>query len=96
VGQLHYILTTAAAPGTALYVLLFDSAVAPVNGQEAIAGGTSDALFATGDSRSYSDEWAPGFMCFSQGLWAALSTTPQTYTAPPNGNVLYAFAKVGQ
>lgn len=96
IGQYHVILTTAANPGTPLYVLFFDSPTAPTAGQEAIAGGTSDALFQAGDSRSYDDEWSPGWQCFSTGLWVALSTTPQVYTAPAAGNILYAVAKIGQ
>ena len=60
-----------------------------------LPGGVSDAVFNAGDSRKYEDEWAPGWINWTNGLYVALSTDPTQYVAPTAGNLIRVDAKIG-
>lgn len=100
VGIINVNLKTAQAPGTNLWPLLFDTAStgggAPVTTVSVpITGCTLGALANAGDERNFSDELNPGKTLFFGGLWIALSTTPDVYTAPTAGNVMVAEVSFG-
>lgn len=79
-----------------VYAMAFDSPLAsgsvPANGTAPMAGAVSAPL-APGDAFGADDELAPA-TAFAAGLLVALSTTPDTYTAPPAGTTATFAAKV--
>jgi|SRR5579872_1497474 len=76
---------TAMAGAGPLYVMLFDSTAAPVNGAVPI-GGAVVGPFSQPVPIDGEDEADPGWF-FSFGCWWSLSTTPGTLTLPAGGNV---------
>lgn len=88
-GQAHVILEAATAPGTPMWLLLFDlpgNGVGPSGSSVPTIFGVSDTLENVGDSSSYVGLFSPEALRFSTGLWAALSSTPDIYTSVASGN----------
>jgi hypothetical protein len=98
-GNFHVVLQTAAVPNTPLYVLFFDSNIAPttaVGHRTPIRLAVSDAVFNAGDSRSADFvQSGAGAISWTYGLWCALSTDPHQLVEPAAGNVVYVDVMVG-
>lgn len=76
---------TAMSGAGPLYVMIFDSTNAPINGAVPIGGAAVGPFFAPVPIDG-EDEADPGWF-FSFGCWWSLSTTPGTLTLPAGGNV---------
>ncbi len=97
-GQIHEMVTAAAAPGTPLWLLGFDEVGnnAPGGGSQLVFGLRLGATFQTGDDRSYGDQFAPGSTFWLTGLKLAMSTSADAYAAPLAGDHFSADILVGQ
>lgn len=80
--------------GTLLYPMLLDNSIP-------IAGSVLNPVQNAGDAQSYGDEFRPGTVSFGghgntlTKLQAALSTTPDVFTAPAQAATASVLAKVG-
>lgn len=77
------------------WLMLFDQTAFPPNGNPIPGGRGGQKLSAVGDWTDYGDEFAPGGLGFSTGLVVALSSTPDTYTAPTGTPKAVIDVKIG-
>lgn len=95
--EIHCILQTTASDASfpTLYVAGFDqsSASQPTNGATPIYGSVSGGLTTAGNDVTFADQTYPA-VTFSSGLMLALSTTPDTFTAPTAGNQMRCDVKL--
>lgn len=98
-GAMHIVLDAVTAAGTPMWVLLFDldpSGVGPVTTvTKPIPFGVSDTLEDVGDCDSFGGVFVPEAISWTKGLWMALSSTPDVYTAVANGNTVRIDLVVG-
>lgn len=89
---------TAKALTTPCYPMFLDlaSSTAPTSGVTTpIPGSVGSIMSAAGVQDNYSDQNSQGIVAFANGLWFALSTTPDVWTDPGVGNTAVGSATVG-